>query len=455
MKTNTIYEIVSNLEQAFAFFDQNGDLKHYNKVCLDLWRLHENITEEESPSIADFFSIIIENGSLIITESPSDFIKNIASTILQKNLNISRTILCNPNKVVSEKIISLQDGVLFTWKDNTVVNNLHKEASIVNSNISQIIKHIPIPLLFIESNGKVIEQSNYFNQSLGVFCQEGMHIRKIFEELKDYVQNEDDLKKIIESIFNQQEYSNVLKNEDGESIYIKVIPMLSSKSLLFISLEQKELDVLENIDFIKESLQQNYKNIYLKLNTYINNPLTNAKNYLELVTKEYAGSLNKRQSSFLNKVHENIEDIANQLYYHVENINISQKSHSLDDVIVGDIIATTIINLKQTIEQKQISLELEIEDHLSIKSDKNQLTKLINLMCTEIIENLPYKGILKIKSNEGCFFSLHHNCQSVLFTKNTAVRDIKTLLVFNILDALNIKINQIQEQNLNCIKLTK
>ncbi len=446
---NLIYKIVSSLDQAFAFFNKNGDLEYYNESFLKLWNLEKKEVDETKPSIVDFFSIIIENNTLIITESLSQFIESLKRTLAQSELNISKTILCNPNKVINETVTKLEEGILFVWKDNTDINNLYKQASIVNSNISQIVKNIPLPMLFIESTGKIIEQSNHFNQSLGIVCKEGMHIRELLTKLSNFITSDLEFTKIVDSTLNQQEYSNMFTKSDN-SLYIKVIPMLASKSMFIASLEQNEIDVMQNLEALKQSLQESYNNIYLKLDSYLNNHISNSKNYIELVASNYAGEINKKQAVFLQKAQENIKEMSDYISYHADGINIEDQKEDMVQVNIEDIITNNVIGLKNEIEHKKINLTLDLTNSMFLRSHPKQLNRLLKVIFIEILDKLPYKGILNIYSNKHSL-EIKHNCRDLVFSKQHQTQDIKSLFMFSLLKALSLNITQEDIEGLKVI----
>jgi len=243
------------------------------------------------------------------------------------------------------------------------VQDLFYELSNEKEELKSILSSIKEGILVINKEGKIIRSNNSF---------------------KLIVKNLDVVNKYHWEILRNSSFTELLKSLDGENKNIVREISLNEKiylcSINFLSLKEEFVLIFYDITELKE-FEKIKKEFVANVSHELGTPLTAIKGFIETLYEDEKDSEKKHYLQIIKNNTERLINIVKDLLL-LSNIEEKKLSNGLTQVDLKEVVNTVVSILKEKIEEKNLSLNLNIEENIpSIKGDRFKLEQmLINLV---------------------------------------------------------------------------
>jgi hypothetical protein len=313
-------------------------------------------------------------------------------------------------------------------------------------------------MLLVDSSGHVELYNQKFIDSFMIDIEnmEGKHINDLLKQTILTDSEKIKLKTAILGITLNNKIFNVMMENKNE-MQVLIIPLPNGSKLLVC--KEMEINIENYSQNYSHELMQNLENInYQLLNDLVNkafNPLNTIIGFSEMLSNFYLGSLNLKQTDYINKINKQALWIKNELEYKLEIHNIEileEKDIEKNTIDLEALIAFILYQHKFYIKDKKLKIETifvnndnKSGDGMFIETNEILLKKAIFLLMLYLIENNVENGSIyinceKIKEKTILTFKDNVSNKKILETKDLLIR-YDVALILRILKKLQIKIN--------------
>ncbi len=285
--------------------------------------------------------------------------------------------------------------------------------------LTDFLSHLPIGVAFLDEKESIVEWNEEMEKITGYSKYE--MLRKKYAAYSDLInKNPKELKKdsLKESLAKRSEKEEILKEEkyfkhkDGSTRFVIEKSYLftgrSQQYTVILSMDitehQRISDELMEVGFVleeKNKILENSNKAKDKLISIIGHdlrgPLGNILGLTELlVTRDYS-SLDKMRN-----FHKLLFVTAESSYLLLENILAWLKTENkaldlnLEAFPLKEVILQTQRLLQLVAEQKQITFDLELPEHLTVFADRNMLTTVFRNLLSNAVKFTPQNGHIKV-----------------------------------------------------------
>lgn len=178
--------------------------------------------------------------------------------------------------------------------------------------------------------------------------------------------------------FNQDSLDFVIRLADHAAIAME-------NARLFAAVEAANRAKTEFISFVSHELKQ---------------PMTAIKGYTDLLVKGLAGDLTETQRSFLEVIRSNVNrmDIMVQELLDISRIESGRLRLEIRQVALREAIEEAVRTIRQEIEAKRQTLEVEITEPLPpVRADRNRVVQILTNLLSNAYKYTPEEGRIRVK----------------------------------------------------------
>lgn len=236
---------------------------------------------------------------------------------------------------------------------------------------------------FINNNGKKyfdIKDNSYQNRKL----IEVIDSEEVYEFIQDSIKK-DMTSKVIEILCNEKRFyfnlnTSIIKAKDGS---------LEGIVLLF-----KDITNLKEVEIVK-------RNFIGTISHELKTPLTSIMMGIGLINNENIGILNKRQKNIVETISEDVQNLSELVsnLLKISEIQGSNDNFNINANDISEIMKEVIDNFDHLAKEKNISLELCIEEKLPyVMIDREKIKWVLNNLISNAIRYTE-EGLVKIQGN--------------------------------------------------------
>lgn len=263
------------------------------------------------------------------------------------------------------------------------------EVSILNQRLSTLLNSIELGIIFFDDNKRILMFNQKAEEIFATKLKKGMSLLECIRvyELFEFLYDENTVEKECEITVNGQ--NKILK--------------LSKKRLEYDKDKKGMLLVVSDITFIKK-LEKIRSDFVANVSHELKTPLTSIKGFVETLKD---GALEDKEvaKKFLNIIEVEVERLIrliNDLLYlsEIENVKIKITE---EDVNVKEVLEESIELLKFKAENKNINIQVRVDDELKIKFHRDWLKQIfINLIDNAIVYNKENGEVaVKVEKSDG------------------------------------------------------
>jgi hypothetical protein len=455
--TSELNLIIDNISTGIVLFDKHKKIKSFNKLIVEIWKLDSNVLFE-GMLIGSFFEILRENFLYPETEDIVSFNNKLDVMFAKNNFQSQKNIILMDGRQIEEKFNKFDDFLLITFEDKTNLKNMTYNFNLYKQMLIRIIEKSMEAMLLVDSSGHVELYNQKFIDSFMIDIEnmEGKHINDLLKQTILTDSEKIKLKTAILGITLNNKIFNVMMENKNE-MQVLIIPLPNGSKLLVC--KEMEINIENYSQNYSHELMQNLENInYQLLNDLVNkafNPLNTIIGFSEMLSNFYLGSLNLKQTDYINKINKQALWIKNELEYKLEIHNIEileEKDIEKNTIDLEALIAFVLYQHKFYIKNKKLKVETifvnndnKSVDGMFIETNEILLKKAIFLLMLYLIENNVENGSIyinceKIKEKTILTFKDNVSNKKILETKDLLIR-YDVALILRILKKLQIKIN--------------
>jgi hypothetical protein len=455
--TSELNLIIDNISTGIVLFDKHKKIKSFNKLIVEIWKLDSNVLFE-GMLIGSFFEILRENFLYPETEDIVSFNNKLDVMFAKNNFQSQKNIILMDGRQIEEKFNKFDDFLLITFEDKTNLKNMTYNFNLYKQMLIRIIEKSMEAMLLVDSSGHVELYNQKFIDSFMIDIEnmEGKHINDLLKQTILTDSEKIKLKTAILGITLNNKIFNVMMENKNE-MQVLIIPLPNGSKLLVC--KEMEINIENYSQNYSHELMQNLENInYQLLNDLVNkafNPLNTIIGFSEMLSNFYLGSLNLKQTDYINKINKQALWIKNELEYKLEIHNIEileEKDIEKNTIDLEALIAFILYQHKFYIKDKKLKIETifvnndnKSGDGMFIETNEILLKKAIFLLMLYLIENNVENGSIyinceKIKEKTILTFKDNVSNKKILETKDLLIR-YDVALILRILKKLQIKIN--------------
>jgi hypothetical protein len=455
--TSELNLIIDNISTGIVLFDKHKKIKSFNKLIVEIWKLDSNVLFE-GMLIGSFFEILRENFLYPETEDIVSFNNKLDVMFAKNNFQSQKNIILMDGRQIEEKFNKFDDFLLITFEDKTNLKNMTYNFNLYKQMLIRIIEKSMEAMLLVDSSGHVELYNQKFIDSFMIDIEnmEGKHINDLLKQTILTDSEKIKLKTAILGITLNNKIFNVMMENKNE-MQVLIIPLPNGSKLLVC--KEMEINIENYSQNYSHELMQNLENInYQLLNDLVNkafNPLNTIIGFSEMLSNFYLGSLNLKQTDYINKINKQALWIKNELEYKLEIHNIEileEKDIEKNTIDLEALIAFILYQHKFYIKDKKLKIETifvnndnKSGDGMFIETNEILLKKAIFLLMIYLIENNVENGSIyinceKIKEKTILTFKDNVSNKKILETKDLLIR-YDVALILRILKKLQIKIN--------------
>jgi signal transduction histidine kinase len=131
-------------------------------------------------------------------------------------------------------------------------------------------------------------------------------------------------------------------------------------------------------------------------------PMTSIKGYTDLIRQGAVGPVTEMQSSFLNTIRNNVDRMTALVsdLSDISHIETGRLKLSCSFILVKEYIQETVNSIKHRLEEKNQSLELDIQDELpQVYADPNRLVQVLTNLINNANKYTPTEGRITVRAN--------------------------------------------------------
>jgi hypothetical protein len=444
--TSELNLIIDNISTGIVLFDKHKKIKSFNKLIVEIWKLDSNVLFE-GMLIGSFFEILRENFLYPEPEDIVSFNNKLDVMFAKNNFQSQKNIILMDGRQIEEKFNKFDDFLLITFEDKTNLKNMTYNFNLYKQMLIRIIEKSMEAMILVDSSGHVELYNQKFIDSFMIDIEnmEGKHINDLLKQTILTDSEKIKLKTAILGITLNNKIFNVMMENKNE-MQVLIIPLPNGSKLLVC----KEMEI--NI----ENYSQNYSHELMQnLVNKAFNPLNTIIGFSEMLSNFYLGSLNLKQTDYINKINKQALWIKNELEYKLEIHNIEileEKDIEKNTIDLEALIAFILYQHKFYIKDKKLKIETifvnndnKSGDGMFIETNEILLKKAIFLLMLYLIENNVENGSIyinceKIKEKTILTFKDNVSNKKILETKDLLIR-YDVALILRILKKLQIKIN--------------
>jgi hypothetical protein len=455
--TSELNLIIDNISTGIVLFDKHKKIKSFNKLIVEIWKLDSNVLFE-GMLIGSFFEILRENFLYPETEDIVSFNNKLDVMFAKNNFQSQKNIILMDGRQIEEKFNKFDDFLLITFEDKTNLKNMTYNFNLYKQMLIRIIEKSMEAMILVDSSGHVELYNQKFIDSFMIDIEnmEGKHINDLLKQTILTDSEKIKLKTAILGITLNNKIFNVMMENKNE-MQVLIIPLPNGSKLLVC--KEMEINIENYSQNYSHELMQNLENInYQLLNDLVNkafNPLNTIIGFSEMLSNFYLGSLNLKQTDYINKINKQALWIKNELEYKLEIHNIEileEKDIEKNTIDLEALIAFILYQHKFYIKDKKLKIETifvnndnKSGDGMFIETNEILLKKAIFLLMLYLIENNVENGSIyinceKIKEKTILTFKDNVSNKKILETKDLLIR-YDVALILRILKKLQIKIN--------------
>jgi hypothetical protein len=455
--TSELNLIIDNISTGIVLFDKHKKIKSFNKLIVEIWKLDSNVLFE-GMLIGSFFEILRENFLYPEPEDIVSFNNKLDVMFAKNNFQSQKNIILMDGRQIEEKFNKFDDFLLITFEDKTNLKNMTYNFNLYKQMLIRIIEKSMEAMLLVDSSGHVELYNQKFIDSFMIDIEnmEGKHINDLLKQTILTDSEKIKLKTAILGITLNNKIFNVMMENKNE-MQVLIIPLPNGSKLLVC--KEMEINIENYSQNYSHELMQNLENInYQLLNDLVNkafNPLNTIIGFSEMLSNFYLGSLNLKQTDYINKINKQALWIKNELEYKLEIHNIEileEKDIEKNTIDLEALIAFILYQHKFYIKDKKLKIETifvnndnKSGDGMFIETNEILLKKAIFLLMLYLIENNVENGSIyinceKIKEKTILTFKDNVSNKKILETKDLLIR-YDVALILRILKKLQIKIN--------------
>ncbi len=132
-------------------------------------------------------------------------------------------------------------------------------------------------------------------------------------------------------------------------------------------------------------------------------PMTSIKGYTDLIRQGAVGPVTEMQSSFLNTIRNNVDRMTALVsdLSDISHIETGRLKLSCSFILVKEYIQETINSIKHRLDEKNQSLELDIQDELpQVYADPNRLVQVLTNLINNANKYTPAEGRITVRANQ-------------------------------------------------------
>jgi hypothetical protein len=455
--TSELNLIIDNISTGIVLFDKHKKIKSFNKLIVEIWKLDSNVLFE-GMLIGSFFEILRENFLYPEPEDIVSFNNKLDVMFAKNNFQSQKNIILMDGRQIEEKFNKFDDFLLITFEDKTNLKNMTYNFNLYKQMLIRIIEKSMEAMILVDSSGHVELYNQKFIDSFMIDIEnmEGKHINDLLKQTILTDSEKIKLKTAILGITLNNKIFNVMMENKNE-MQVLIIPLPNGSKLLVC--KEMEINIENYSQNYSHELMQNLENInYQLLNDLVNkafNPLNTIIGFSEMLSNFYLGSLNLKQTDYINKINKQALWIKNELEYKLEIHNIEileEKDIEKNTIDLEALIAFILYQHKFYIKDKKLKIETifvnndnKSGDGMFIETNEILLKKAIFLLMLYLIENNVENGSIyinceKIKEKTILTFKDNVSNKKILETKDLLIR-YDVALILRILKKLQIKIN--------------
>ncbi|WP_244668527.1 sensor histidine kinase [Candidatus Liberibacter africanus] len=422
------YEILHNLAFAIAIFDKNGYLQFYNQSFVKLWGIDPKFLES-NPSNDELLEFLRSSNKLPEQLNWKTWKENIFSSY--KSLGTHEDNWHLPNGQTLHVIVSYSPlgGTIWLFENLTVQVNLETKYNTLVKVQGETIDHLSEGVAVFGPDGK-IKLSNPAFRSLWQTDEErvspGTHIRNIAATCSRYYNKSDgwDIFAAIITSFDDERKSlhGTLELLSGSVLEYSVLPLPNAQTMLtFVNVTDSvraERALTEKNEALRKA--DEIKNNFVQHVSYeLRSPLTNIIGFTDLLKTTTSGSLNPKQSQYVDYISTSSEILLNLVndILDLATVDAGIMKLNYSTIVLSDFLDEVKQSISSKMNENNIRLTVVSNGNLgTLVADRQRLFQIFAKILSNATDfsSKNYTVILEASRDNGDFvFSITNNGSSI------------------------------------------
>lgn len=406
-------EVLHKLGTAIAIYDADEHLKFFNTAFTQMWGLEDGWLRS-NPTMGEVLEALRARQRL---PEAADFPKYKAGqlSLFTSLINPVEELLHLPDGTTLRAIATPHPfgGLLMTWEDVTDALALERSFNTLSAVQRETLDHLYEGVAVIGADG-LLQLSNPAFGRIWHLPEEELEAKPHASDLAQHMEAQfdgadRDNADLVGLLTGREAKSGRVERKDGTALDYATVPLPDGAVLLSyvdvtdsIQVERalrERNEALETADRLKSEF---IANVSYELRT----PLNTIIGFAEILTGQYFGSLNERQSEYsqgiLDSSHRLLSLINDIL--DLASIEAGHMSLELDTVEIGEVVNSVVGLNRERIRQKKITFELDCPDEVgTFEADERRVKQALFNVLSNAVKFTPESGeiVLTVRRLDG------------------------------------------------------
>ncbi len=403
--------ILQNLGTAIAIYGADQSLQFFNNAFLQLWGLDEAWLRS-TPRMAELLEQLRENRRL---PEYADFpaFKNDQLSLFTSLIEPVEEMIHLPDDTTLRSVVIPHPfgGLLLLWEDVTDTLALERNYNTLIAVQRETLDNLFEGVAVIGANGRLRLSNPAFGSMWRIPAHEMAaepHIAEIANHISDLLGENEELRSSKESLIgiltDRESHSGRLKCNDGRVLDYATVPLPDGAVLLSfldasaaINMERalrERNEALETADLLKSEF---IANVSYELRT----PLNTIIGFTEILSGEYFGGLNDRQTEYTGGILESsnrllllINDILD-----LATIEAGHMSLELDSIDINSFLNSVLGLVHERARHKKLALEIDCPPDIgAMVADERRLKQALFNILSNAVKFTPDNGDIVVSA---------------------------------------------------------
>ncbi|MGB0630904.1 MAG: ATP-binding protein [Alphaproteobacteria bacterium] len=401
-------QVLHNLGTAIAIFGADRRLEFYNTAYTKLWGLEESFLDTR-PSLGEILEQAREARKIPEHANFPEF-KAGRNALFTSLIDPIEELVHLPDDKTVRSVIAPHPfgGLLMTWEDVTASLAMERSYNTLIAVQKETLDNLYEAVAVIGGDGRLQLSNPAFGRIWQLTEDElatAPHISEIVERMRDFLDqgNWDDQKpELINLLSDRAGQSGRLERADGSVIDFATVPLPDGAMLLsYVDVSdshrvehflRERNEALETADRLKSEF---IANVSYELRT----PLNTIIGFSEILTGEYFGDLNDRQSEYSKGILESSQRLLSLIndILDLATIESGQMSLELETVDVYDMMRSVLGLTQERVLRKNLTLDFDCPQDIGlIMADERRLKQALFNILSNSVKFTPDNGEITV-----------------------------------------------------------